>query len=883
MNFAGKFGSGAADTFSSVALNTDSPAHHGGSDAVTIPDAHLLFSGDYSRSGTDLIVSDQFHRVVVPNYFHGDKRPMLVSPEGAPLDPGVIEALTGHVQYAQASGTAAAGKVVGHVVKMTGSASVVRNGVTVTLNEGDNVYQSDVVQTGSGSTLGLVLIDGTTFNLTASARLMLSDLTYEAGSTSNSALFTLVQGAASFVAGQVAKTGDMKVGTPVATMGIRGTAVILDISAVDGKVSISVVDQRDGQVHAVQVFNTQGVLIGTVTSNGSTLTLTPVANFEVIAQESNKTVAQIALEFNAFQTLLQTYDVGRQLFPNLPEHTDNANPQQPTRFAGTQIQPTDSTSTQFNAPVGANTGSPLPTGTGTPVQVVINSGSGPTGSSTAPADPIVVQVVIPATPLPFVVTPPTVSRISGDGGDHFGPVMSADGQSIVYDPDGSIFLYDRQSNTTITIAQAGNGFTYSGQTISADGHYIVFQGSDGTQSYVFIYNNDPSDSAHYQHTIQLVAGGAPAVSGDGSIIVVEHGGNSIGVYDQQGHVLATITPAAIGETGSVWLPAISADGHLIAFWSTDASTPGGSGHLFTYDLSTGTVTDIASTATDAGNSGASFSADGRYIVYQSDAPGGHSEIYLYDLSTGQVVFHTANASGASYNPVISPDGHFIIFASDAHLTSGDTNAVTDTYVVDVSDPGNPVYRLVSSLADGTQPDAASNLGAAISVGGLYVAFGSSASNLSQGDTPGTGDIFLADSTSGHSAIIRETREFAVDTRGERHHHADRRPQRRHARRFGSDRQVHRRVRRRWKHRMALQRAEVGFRLAAARPVRDPEFHDHAEQRRRHDDDTGPRQRLRCGSAGYHRGGQSRHHRRRQRRQYPDRHRRQRHPPGFRRR
>ena len=115
-----------------------------------------------------------------------------------------------------------------------------------------------MVQTGSGSTLGLVMIDGTTFNLTANARLMLNDLTYDATSTSNSSLFTLVQGAASFVAGQVAKTGDMKVGTPVATMGIRGTAVILDISPIDGKVSISVVDQRDGQVHAVQVFNTRG-------------------------------------------------------------------------------------------------------------------------------------------------------------------------------------------------------------------------------------------------------------------------------------------------------------------------------------------------------------------------------------------------------------------------------------------------------------------------------------------------------------------------------------------------------------------------------------------------------------------------------------------------
>ncbi|MGA7996350.1 MAG: hypothetical protein WCA28_15785, partial [Bradyrhizobium sp.] len=67
--------------------------------------------------------------MIVPDYFHGDKRPLLVSPEGAPLDAKVIDALTGYTQYAQAAGTNAAGKVVGHVAKMTGSASIVRNGV----------------------------------------------------------------------------------------------------------------------------------------------------------------------------------------------------------------------------------------------------------------------------------------------------------------------------------------------------------------------------------------------------------------------------------------------------------------------------------------------------------------------------------------------------------------------------------------------------------------------------------------------------------------------------------------------------------------------------------------------------------------------------------
>src|SRR5258707_15147522 len=92
----------------------------GHANTVTIPNAHLLFSGDYERSGADLIVSDQDHRVVIHDYFRGEKRPTLVSSEGAPLDAKVIEALTGHTAYAQAGGAVSAAKVIGHVVKISG-------------------------------------------------------------------------------------------------------------------------------------------------------------------------------------------------------------------------------------------------------------------------------------------------------------------------------------------------------------------------------------------------------------------------------------------------------------------------------------------------------------------------------------------------------------------------------------------------------------------------------------------------------------------------------------------------------------------------------------------------------------------------------------------
>ena len=260
---------------------------------------------------------------------------MLVSPEGAPLDARFVDALAGHTAYAQAGAPASAAKAIGHVVKMTGSASIVRNGVAIVANTGDTLYQNDVVQTGSNSTMGMVLDDGSAFNLSANARCMLNDLVYDPAGSSNKSLFTLVQGGVSFVAGQVAPTGDMEVATPVAVIGIRGTAVLLDIGSTDGRVAISVADQQDGSVHTVQVFRcaptnipgvcTAGDQIGAVTSNGPAFSITPGANLQISTQEISKSPDQVTQEFSAFQQVLSTYDAGKQLYPNLPQHTENLN------------------------------------------------------------------------------------------------------------------------------------------------------------------------------------------------------------------------------------------------------------------------------------------------------------------------------------------------------------------------------------------------------------------------------------------------------------------------------------------------------------------------------------------------------------------------------
>ncbi len=185
----------------------------------------MLFTGDFKRSGSDLVISKGDHELRLADYFKGEKHAPLASPDGAYLTGSLVDALTGHVQVAQADGSASVVKIIGHVTKLSGNATVIRNGVSIILNNGDNVHQGDVVQTGSNSTLGITFIDGSVFGLASNAKMVLNEMVYDPNGSNNSSLMSLVSGTISFVAGATAKHGDMKVDTPVATMGIRGTAV----------------------------------------------------------------------------------------------------------------------------------------------------------------------------------------------------------------------------------------------------------------------------------------------------------------------------------------------------------------------------------------------------------------------------------------------------------------------------------------------------------------------------------------------------------------------------------------------------------------------------------------------------------------------------------
>ena len=127
------------------------------------------------------------------------------------------------------------GKVVtadGSVIIEHAGAAIVQANVgaeSIQTKVGDPVYLGDVVRTGADSRVGINFVDGTSFNLSSNARMTLDEYVYDPAGQSNSTIFNLTRGTFVFVAGQVAKTGDMMIETPVDTMSVQSTTHKIEI------------------------------------------------------------------------------------------------------------------------------------------------------------------------------------------------------------------------------------------------------------------------------------------------------------------------------------------------------------------------------------------------------------------------------------------------------------------------------------------------------------------------------------------------------------------------------------------------------------------------------------------------------------------------------
>ena len=194
-------------------------------------------------------------------------------------------------------------------------------------------------------------------------------------------------------------------------------------------------------------------------------------------------------------------------------------------------------------------------------------------------------------------------------------------------------------------------------------------------------------------------------------------------------------------------------------------------NVFLRDRTNGTTTLVSVDVTGLGGGSDNslplgISPDGHYALFESVATNlvandtnNAQDIFLRDMVAGITTLISVNtngvvASGQSRDAVMTPDGRYIAFTSEAgDLVAGDTNGIPDIFVRDVIG-GTTVVASVGAAANQVITNGASSVyyGTSetplITPDGRYVAFYSTATNLVAGAQIGAGDIYVRDLVAG---------------------------------------------------------------------------------------------------------------------------------------
>lgn len=188
----------------------------------------------------------------------------------------------------------------------------------------DDIFKGDILQTGKSSTLGVTFSDDTTLNLSASSRVVVDNFIYQEGSKDNAALLNVTRGTMAFVAAAVARTGDMKIETPTATLGIRGTTGVVEVpegvaagTASANNVGVKLYPDADGKVGRIEVRARDGAPLGMLTQAASGFTVRGVMvqgfGMRMSAMPMVMSAQMVARDRGFMQRVHNMQDIGRRV------------------------------------------------------------------------------------------------------------------------------------------------------------------------------------------------------------------------------------------------------------------------------------------------------------------------------------------------------------------------------------------------------------------------------------------------------------------------------------------------------------------------------------------------------------------------------------------
>lgn len=255
-------GIGAGDTAQShETLTLDAR----GANAIDLPGANFISASEVTRDGDDLVLETEGgEKATIEGYFAAEPAPLLQSPDGAVLTPDLVHSFVrAPMQYA-ANETATDESPVGAVEEVKGHATVTRaDGTVETITSGTPIYQGDVVETDADGAVNIVFLDETSMAVSAGARLAIDEYSYDPSTESGTTNFSVLRGLFVFTSGLIGRDDpdDVKIDTPVGSIGIRGTIIAGEINP-GGESNISVLEgaivihNGTGDITLTQQFET---------------------------------------------------------------------------------------------------------------------------------------------------------------------------------------------------------------------------------------------------------------------------------------------------------------------------------------------------------------------------------------------------------------------------------------------------------------------------------------------------------------------------------------------------------------------------------------------------------------------------------------------------
>lgn len=389
--------------------------------------------------------------------------------------------------------------------------------------------------------------------------------------------------------------------------------------------------------------------------------------------------------------------------------------------------------------------------------------------------------ILPATTSTYIYTDTNLAIFTGYS-YRIRAYWANDGQFSNYSSVYSATTYPACAPNALVqrVAMDNNGMPVSARDadMNSNGRYIVFSSADPVQPMdtanyflqVYVHDTLTCNTTLVSRTNDSQRANDDAevgsISDDGRWVAFASeatnlvSNTSVRVYQIYLHdlqtgqtILVSHTPNGMPGDARSFSPEVSSDGRFITFYSDATNLVAGDAvpavsDIYVYDRQTDQISRVSVDSNgNAGNGNSSYpsiSDDGRYVAFESLATNlvandtnARRDIFVHDRQLSQTIRISTRMDGTqtsadSWSPMISGNGHYIVFAAHDALSSDPLEPPGQIYLRDLQ---TGMLELISRTADGAFADRLCEY-PVITPNGRYVFYATLATNLGD-DSPDT--------------------------------------------------------------------------------------------------------------------------------------------------